>query len=186
MRCPQLLEFMVNPFSTDPDICAPYLFCNLGSFKGVSNVVLLDTSIRICPSLPFLVVIISTPLEAALPQRAAELAPFSTVIDSMSSGLSWERASLLSFEPSTIIVAPPPSMSICPATLFCMGTPSITMSGELLPSIDALPRRRILEAPPAPPELGVMTRPALFPCNELMRLASFARVSSSPPTVCVE
>ena len=46
MRWPQLYDPIENPFSTEPDICAPYTLCIWGNLSGVSKVVLLDTSIR--------------------------------------------------------------------------------------------------------------------------------------------
>ena len=68
--------------------------------------------------------------------------------------------------------------------MFCItGTPSTTMRGWLLPLMDLLPRKRILDDPPAPVELGVMTRPALFPWRELIMLMLLMSLTSLPPTV---
>ena len=67
--------------------------------KGRSNVALEDTLIEIRPSLPFFVVIINTPLAAALPYNAAALAPFRIFKLSISSGLTSDNGS----EPSEVL-----------------------------------------------------------------------------------
>ena len=150
----------------------------MGVTKGVSKRVLLDTLILAFPSFPFLVVIISTPLAAALPYSAAALAPFKTVMFSISSGLIFDKIS-----PPSVVLPPDNRASvICVEAGLAIGTPSITINGEFSPKTAAFPRSSNLEEPPAPVELGVMTNPAVLPCNALIKLASLALVNSSPPT----
>ena len=100
----------------------------------------------------------------------------------MSSGLIIERASPPSEAPTASIEPLPTS----PRVLLLIGTPSTTISGVLLPMIDLLPRRRILEAPPAPPADGVMVTPDTLPSRELATLGSCTRLRSEALTCCVE
>ena len=100
----------------------------------------------------------------------------------MSSGLIIESGSLPSVLLPDVNVAASP---ICPRMLFVIGTPSMTISGALSPIIDLLPRRVILEAPPAPPALGVIVIPETLPSRELIRFASGALNRSSAFTICV-
>ena len=66
-----------------------------------------------------------------------------------------------------------------------MGTPSTTSSGVLEPKTDLLPRSIILEAPPAPPALGVITTPDTFPSIELATFGSCTLFRSSLLICCV-
>ena len=98
----------------------------------------------------------------------------------ISSGLIVDKISPPSRPPSRAI------SDVCADKPFDKGIPSNTIRGWLLPNIDVCPRRMIFdEPPPAPDELGVIVRPAILPCNELMKFDSFARVNSLPPTCCV-
>ena len=109
-------------------------------------------------------------------------------------GYSVGKAGKIALEMNVERISPPsrapPFINEPASTCVCIplanGTPSSTMSGWLLPSIEDCPRNRILEAPPpAPDELGVMVRPADLPCRALTKLTSRARVSSVFFTVCV-
>ena len=90
-------------------------------------------------SLPFLVVMSMTPLEARDPYMAVEAASFNTVIDSMSCGLIILRK----------LSAPeiPPSSK---------GTPSTTINGSLEALSEAPPRTRIVLPDVAEPEFDMI------------------------------
>ena len=75
----------------------------------------------VLPLVPDLVVTIMAPLFALAPYSAAALAPFSTLIEAMSSG-------------DRLLISPP------------SGTPSTTYNAWLLPEIERLPRNTTFEA----------------------------------------
>ena len=100
------------------------------------------------PFMPFLVVIIITPLDALEPYNAVAEASFKTLIDSISLGLMvFKRLA----EPAM--------------PLLSTGTPSITIKGSLPALNEEPPRIRILLPPPAYPPPEVICSPATLPCN---------------------
>ncbi len=116
------------------------------------------------------------------------MAPFSTVMLSMSSGLMLLRPS-----PPSEVLPPPrtpmePSvvLGLVPKLVLSIGTPFTTMSGEFWPENDDWPRIRILDVPPGPVPRLVMFTPAILPCSVLMKFGVRLTVISSAPTVVVE
>ena len=78
-----------------------------------------------------------------------------------------------------------PPLAAVSRRLLSMGTPSTTISGSLLPEMEATPRRIILEVPPRTAG-GVTTSPATLPARLLMTLLSRTSTSSSPSIPCTE
>ena len=72
-----------------------------------------------------------------------------------------------------------PELSV---SLFVL-TPSITISGWLLPIIEVTPRIRILDPPPAEPADLVICTPAALPTNASSALLDPELTMSSLPTV---
>ena len=103
---------------------------------------------------PFFVVITMTPVEARDPYRAAALGPFSTEIDSTSSGLM----SLIALPKSV------PPFGLPPRLAFETGTPSTTNSGLLFPRMEFAPRIVSFVEPPCVPE-PVTVRPETLPAS---------------------
>ena len=153
----------------------PYLFWNFGVWKAVDSSVFWVIVNKVCPTLPFFVVITMAPFEAFSPYKAAAAAPVRTDIDSISSEFK-------SAIPSDV---PDDANSVEPSfPVFSMGIPSITYKTLLDCMMDRAPRMITLEAPPAPDEEALMLTPATFPFNELIKLASLFTDTASPATCC--
>src|SRR5690606_33203768 len=129
---------------------------------------------------PFLVVIITTPLAAWLPYKAAAEGPLSTEMDSMSSGLRLEM-------PSPVCPAPENTSLGCMEDNEGKGIPSTTYSALLALAAalnDLVPRNITRVLPPMPEALLLMVTPATLPARLLMKLASFTVVTSAPEISC--
>src|SRR5687768_12903035 len=99
------------------------------------------------PTRPRLVMIWITPVEASAPYNVAAAGPFTSSMDSMSSGSMSCRRSYIC--PPVKNTAPPPVAT---------RTPSTYSSGSLLSEIDDTPRTRIwLEVPDDPDALSIET-----------------------------
>src|SRR5678810_139366 len=123
------------------------------------------------------------PLEALAPYKAAAVAPFSTVILSISSGLTINKLSPPSLlRPS--LPPPPPFALFAP---WLMGRPLITNKGALsVPLNPDCPRNRILVLDAGPADGGVISRPATLPSREAITLFVRFFCSSSTLAVVVE
>ncbi|OAV72362.1 hypothetical protein Barb7_03119 [Bacteroidales bacterium Barb7] len=126
----------------------------------------------------FFVVIITTPLPARLPYKAAAAGPFNTDMLSISSGDISEMPEPL----STRLL---PHISAVELLKLSIGTPSTTMSGWLFPLMELFPRIKILVEPPTPVPFCRICTPATFPASEFATLASRVSVSFSPFTSCM-
>ena len=161
-----------------PPLPWPNSFWSWGNSNGDSITMPEFTSTATLPDLPFLVVIIITPLAARLPYSADAAGPFNTFIDSMSSGL-------MLLAPSLPLVAPK-SLVAWPCTVLSTGTPSITKRALLLPPIERFPRIITRVAEPGPDAPCVMTIPATLPESVFTKLASRTSVRALPSIFWVE
>src|SRR5690606_37249776 len=123
--------------------------------------------------LPFLVVIIITPLAARDPYSAVAAAPFSTLTDSMLSG--FKSAAAL---PKSVPTLPVDRLAVLLLALLT-GTPSMTKSAWLLPVIEEYPRIITLVEPPMV-LLLLMSSPATFPDKASTKLGVRVLVIWSP------
>ena len=112
------------------------------------------------PGVPFLVVITMTPFEAFEPYMAVADASLSTVMLSMSCGLSHDIWLPMSSRMSDVIAE---LMSIESGSS-CI-TPSTTQSGSLLPRIVDVPRIVIFGDAPTRADVFTTDMPATLPCN---------------------
>ena len=142
------------------------------------------------PSPLVLVVIIITPSFAREPYKAAAVAPFKTLILSISSGLMLESPS----PPSEVL--PPPRTPIelsapalpgfVPKLVLSIGTPFTTISGLFCPEMEDCPLILILEVPPGPVPKAEMFTPAIFPCKAFIKLGERFSVIASALMVEME
>ena len=139
--------------------------------------------------LPFvLVVIMITPSLARDPYSAAAVAPFSTVICSISSGLI-----LLNPSPPSELLNPrlptdasePLLLGFMLKLVLSIGTPLITMSGLFCPENDDCPRILILLVPAGPVPSPEICTPAILPCRAFMKLGCRFTLICSAPRVAV-
>ena len=132
---------------------------------------------------PFLVVIITTPSLAREPYKADAVAPFSTVIDSMSSGLIEENPS----PPSELLTCPDlaPNPPPNPKVVLSIGTPFTIISGWFTLLKEDWPRILILVDPPGPVPMVEIFTPESFPCNVLIGFGVRFVATASAFTVAV-
>ena len=124
--------------------------------------------------LPVFVVIKITPLEALAPYNADADCPFSTVMDSTSSGFRLPMPSPAS---------PPPHSPALPRWVLSIGIPLITKRGAPEPFILGFPLRRSFTVPWGPELVPATFKPATRPARELPTLVSLATLNASLLTV---
>ena len=125
------------------------------SFRSLLRPVSLNTRHCAGPARPFLVVTTITPLAACVPYNVAADGPFTTSIDSISSGF---RLFIMLGAPVPI---PPPKAG----DELSMRTPSTMISGSFESDAELMPRIRMRAPPPTLPLLESIDTPARRPLS---------------------